>query len=123
MIEELDLARGDGRLASRMKSIAAVELLILDDWRLQAIDANARHYLLEILEDRYGRRSTLVTSQLPIAKWHELINDPTYADAILDRLLHNAHRLELNGDASTACPSSALITSSADEDRDCSPRS
>ncbi|MGY4408161.1 DNA replication protein DnaC [Bradyrhizobium sp. USDA 3315] len=64
MIEELDLARGDGRLASRMKSIAAVELLILDDWGLQAIDANARHYLLEILEDRYGRRSTLVTSQL-----------------------------------------------------------
>ncbi|WP_083514270.1 IS21-like element helper ATPase IstB [Bradyrhizobium manausense] len=99
LIEELDLARGDGRLASRMKSIAAVELLILDDWGLQAIDANARHYLLEILEDRYGRRSTLVTSQLPIAKWHELINDPTYADAILDRLLHNAHRLELNGDS------------------------
>ncbi|WP_179880131.1 ATP-binding protein, partial [Bradyrhizobium ottawaense] len=84
---------------SRMKSISAVDLLILDDWGLQSIDANARHYLLEMLEDRYGRRSTLVTSQLPIAKWHGLINDPTYADAILDRLLHNAHRLELNGDS------------------------
>lgn len=93
------LPGGDGRLTSRMKSIAAVELLILDDWGLQAIDANARHYLLEMLEDRYSRRSTLVTSQLPIAKWHELINDPTYADAILDRLLQNANRLELNGDS------------------------
>ena len=82
-----------------MKSLARVDLLILDDWGLEPLDGNARHHLLEILEDRYGRRSTLVTSQLPIARWFDLIGDPTYADAILDRLVHNAHRLELEGES------------------------
>ncbi|MGP8025389.1 MAG: IS21-like element helper ATPase IstB [Acidocella sp.] len=99
LIEELALAKGDGRIAARMKSLAKVDLLILDDWGLEPLDGNARHHLLEIIEDRYGRRSTLVTSQLPIARWHELIGDPTYADAILDRLVHNAHRLEITGDS------------------------
>ena len=64
-----------------------------------SLNANARHHLLEILEDRYGNRSTLVTSQLPITKWHELIGDATYADAILDRVVHNAHRITLEGDS------------------------
>lgn len=90
------MAKGDGRIAARMKSLA-VELLILDDWGLQPLDGNARHHLLEILEDRYSERSTLVIGQLPVARWHQTINDPTYADAILDRLVHNAHRLELGG--------------------------
>ena len=99
LIEELALAKGDGRIAARMKSLAKVDLLILDDWGLEPLDGNARHHLLEIIEDRYGRRSTLVTSQLPIARWHELIGDPTYADAILDRLVHNAHRLEITGNS------------------------
>lgn len=99
LIDELTVAKGDGRIAVRMKSLARVELLILDDWGLQPLDGNARHHLLEILEDRYGQRSTLVTSQLPVARWHQTINDPTYADAILDRLVHNAHRLELEGDS------------------------
>ncbi|MFK4875398.1 ATP-binding protein, partial [Novosphingobium sp. ZW T3_23] len=99
LIDELTLAKGDGRIAARMKSLAKVELLILDDWGLQPLDGNARHHLLEILEDRYGQRSTLVTSQLPVARWHQTINDPTYADAILDRLVHNAHRLELEGES------------------------
>ena len=99
LIDELTLAKGDGRIAARMKSLARVELLILDDWGLQPLDGNARHHLLEILEDRYGQRSTLVTSQLPVARWHQTINDPTYADAILDRLVHNAHRLELEGES------------------------
>ena len=99
LIDELSLAKGDGRIASRMKSLARVDLLILDDWGLEPLDGNARHHLLEILEDRYGRRSTLVTSQLPIARWFDLIGDPTYADAILDRLVHNAHRLELEGES------------------------
>ena len=99
LLEELSVAKGDGRIAGKMKSLARVDLLILDDWGLTPLDGNARHHLLEILEDRYGRRSTLVTSQLPVARWHELINDPTYADAILDRLVHNAHRLELSGDS------------------------
>jgi DNA replication protein DnaC len=99
LIDELALAKGDGRIAARMKSLARVDLLILDDWGLEPLDGNARHHLLEILEDRYGQRSTLVTSQLPIDRWHELIGDPTYADAILDRLVHNAHRLEMSGDS------------------------
>ncbi|WP_337848472.1 IS21-like element helper ATPase IstB [Sphingomonas sp.] len=99
LIDELTLAKGDGRIAARMKSLARVELLILDDWGLQPLDGNARHHLLEILEDRYGQRSTLVTSQLPVARWHHTINDPTYADAILDRLVHNAHRVELEGES------------------------
>lgn len=99
LLDDLSLARGDGRIAARLKSLGQVELLILDDWGLEPLEANARHHLLEILEDRYGRRSTLVTSQLPIAKWHELIGCPTYADAILDRLVHNAHRIELSGDS------------------------
>jgi len=99
LIDELALAKGDGRIAARMKSLAKVDLLILDDWGLEPLNGNARHHLLEIIEDRYGRRSTLVTSQLPIARWHELIGDPTYADAILDRLVHNAHRLEMTGDS------------------------
>ncbi|MGQ7440746.1 ATP-binding protein, partial [Streptococcus suis] len=77
LIDELTVAKGDGRIAARMKSLARVELLILDDWGLQPLDGNARHHLLEILEDRYGQRSTLVTSQLPVARWHQTINDPT----------------------------------------------
>ena len=66
---------------------------------MEPLNAVARHDLLEILEERYGRRSILVTSQLPVAAWHEVIADPTYADAILDRLVHNAHRLDLAGDS------------------------
>jgi DNA replication protein DnaC len=74
-----------------------VQLLILDDWGLEPLDAAARHDLLEVLEERYGRRSTIITSQIPVDKWHELIGDPTYADAILDRIVHNAHRINLTG--------------------------
>ena len=70
-----------------------------DDWGLEPLDAAARHDLLEILEERYGRRSTVITSQLPIDRWHEIIGDPTYADAILDRFIHNAHRIELAGES------------------------
>lgn len=99
LIDDLSLAKGDGRIAARMKSLGRVDLLILDDWGLEPLDGNARHHLLEILEDRYGRRSTLVTSQLPVARWFDLIGDPTYADAILDRFVHNAHRLELSGES------------------------
>jgi DNA replication protein DnaC len=74
-------------------------LLILDDWGLEPLNAEARHDLLEIVEERYGRRSTILTSQLPIDKWHAVIGDPTYADAILDRLVHNAQRIDLTGDS------------------------
>ncbi|WP_225906604.1 ATP-binding protein, partial [Ensifer canadensis] len=72
---------------------------LLDDWGLEPLHEQARHDLLEILEDRYGRKSTIITSQLPVSAWHGVIGDPTYADAILDRLVHNAHRIELSGDS------------------------
>lgn len=99
LFSNLALARGDGRHAQILAKLGGVQLLILDDWGLEPLDANARHDLLEILEERYGRRSTIITSQLPISVWHEVIGDPTYADAILDRLVHNAHRVELAGDS------------------------
>jgi DNA replication protein DnaC len=96
---DLALARGDGRYARLVRALGGVQLLILDDWGLEPLDAQARHDLLEILEERYGRRSTIITSQLPVDSWHQVIGDPTYADAILDRLVHNAQRLNLSGDS------------------------
>jgi DNA replication protein DnaC len=99
LFADLALARGDGRYARLLRALAGVQLLILDDWGLQPLDAAARHDLLEILEERYARRSTIVTSQIPVDRWHELIGNPTYADAILDRLVHNAHRIDLAGDS------------------------
>jgi DNA replication protein DnaC len=106
LFSNLALARGDGRHAQILAKLGGVQLLILDDWGLEPLDANARHDLLEILEERYGRRSTIITSQRPISTWHEVIGDPTYADAILDRLVHNAHRLELEGESMRRAKSS-----------------
>ena len=99
LFADLALARGDGRYARILRALGGVQLLILDDWGLQPLDAAARHDLLEILEERYGRRSTILTSQIPVDKWHEIIGNPTYADAILDRLVHNAHRINLDGES------------------------
>jgi DNA replication protein DnaC len=99
LFDDLALAHGDGSLTRRLKTLVGVELLILDDWGLKPLNAQARHDLLEILEDRYGRKSTLVTSQVPVADWHALIGHATYADAILDRLVHNAHRIDLAGES------------------------
>ena len=99
LFEELALARGDGRHPRILRNLGRADLLILDDWGLELLDAAARHDLLEILEERYGRRSTVITSQLPVNRWHEVVNDPTYADAIMDRLVHNAHRVELSGES------------------------
>jgi DNA replication protein DnaC len=95
----LALARGDGRYARLLKSLARAQLLILDDWGLSVLTAAERRDLLEILVDRHGRASTVVTSQVPVDTWHEVIGDPTLADAILDRLVHNAHRLQLTGES------------------------
>ena len=99
LFEDLALARGDGRHPRLLRALGRADLLILDDWGLEPLDAGARHDLLEILEERYGRRSTIVTSQLPVDRWHHVVNDPTYADAILDRIVHNAHRIELAGES------------------------
>jgi len=99
LFEALALARGDGRHARMLKAIAKLDVLILDDWGLAVLATSERRDLLEILEDRHGRGSTIVTSQLPVEHWHEAIGDPTLADAILDRLVHNAHRLQLSGES------------------------
>lgn len=82
-----------------MKRLGKVRLLILDDWGLQPFAADQRRDLLEILEERYGRGATLITTQVPVDRWHDLIGEPTIADAILDRVIHNAHRLKLKGDS------------------------
>ena len=111
LFEELTLARGDGRHARLLRSLGRADLLVLDDWGLEPLDAAARHDLLEILEERYGRKSTLVTSQLPVDRWHEIIGDPTYADAIMDRLVHNAHRIELTGESMRRARTKSVIHS------------
>ena len=99
LFDALALARGDGRHARLLKTIARVELLILDDWGLANVTAEQGHDVLEILDDRQGRGSTIVTSQVDVKHWHDMIANPTVADAILDRLVHNAHRLSLVGES------------------------
>lgn len=99
LFEDLALAKGDGRYLKLLASFAKADLLVLDDYGLEPLGREQRHDLLEILEDRHGLKSTLVTSQLPIENWHEQIGDPTLADAILDRLVHNAHKIKLDGDS------------------------
>ena len=99
LFDALAVARGDGRHPRMLKAIERTDLLILDDWGLAVLTSPERRDLLEILEDRHGRGSTIVTSQLPVEHWHEAIGDPTLADAILDRLVHNAHRLALSGES------------------------
>jgi DNA replication protein DnaC len=99
LLEMLALARGDGRYDRLLKTIGRVQLLILDDWGLAPLTAEQRRDLLEIVDDRHNRGSIIVTSQLPVDHWHEVIGDPTIADAVLDRLVHNAHRLLLKGES------------------------
>ena len=99
LLEALALARGDGRYGRLLKTLGRVQLLILDDWGLAPLTAEQRRDLLEIMDDRHERGSTIVTSQLPVDHWHEVIGDPTIADAVLDRLVHNAHRLLLKGES------------------------
>ncbi|MBF0562072.1 MAG: ATP-binding protein [Alphaproteobacteria bacterium] len=94
----LDLARGDGRYAKLLASLARVDLLILDDWG-SPLTPDHRRDLMEIVEDRYGRGSLLITSQVPVDHWHEIIGDPTIADAILDRIIHTAYRIDLSGES------------------------
>jgi len=117
-LTELATARLDGRLPRLLVAWAKVEVLVLDDFGLQPLtDAQAAD-LLEVIEDRAGRRSTIVTSQLPIAHWHEGLGEPTIADAILDRLLHGAHRLELRGESRRRSePASTTIVEVASDGR------
>jgi DNA replication protein DnaC len=99
LLDALALARGDGRHARLLKALARVQLLILDDWGLATMTSQQGRDILEIVDDRHGRASTIVTSQLPIDAWHDVIPDPTVADAVLDRLVHTAHRLALKGES------------------------
>lgn len=97
LFEELALAHADGSFASLLKRLAKVDVLVIDDWALSPAKDSERRDMLEILEDRYGSRSTIITSQLDTKKWHDHLADPTVADAICDRLLHRAHRVLLKG--------------------------
>ncbi len=97
LFDELTLARADGTYPRLLARIARIDVLVIDDWGLVAIGEAERRDLLEIIEDRHGARSTILTSQLPVAQWHDHVGDPTVADAICDRLLHNAHRIVLHG--------------------------
>jgi len=97
LLQEMAIAKGDGRYPKLLATLAKTDVVILDDWGLAKLTAEHRRDLLEILEDRHGTRSTLVTSQFPIEKWHDVIGDPTLADAILDRLVHNAYKINLKG--------------------------
>jgi len=99
LFPDLALARGDGRYTRLMKRLGKVSLLILDDWGLEPFGPDQRRDLLEIVEERCGRGATLITSQIPVDRWHDIIGEPTIADAILDRIVHNAHRLKLKGDS------------------------
>lgn len=99
LMQELTIARGDGRYVKLMQQFAKIQVLILDDWGGAPLDEMQRRDLLEILEDRYGRSSTIITSQLPLEHWHDAIGDPTLADAILDRIVHNAHKFEIRGES------------------------
>ncbi len=95
----LALARADGRYARMLRQIAKVDLLILDDWGPETLTDDQRRDLLEIIDDRHEVRSVIITSQVPIGQWYEIIGNPTIADAILDRLVHNAYRIELTGES------------------------
>ncbi len=97
LLSSLKMRRSDNTYIKEIEKIARQDLLILDDFGLAKLDTQNRLDLLEIIEDRYGKRATIVTSQLPISKWHDLIDDSTIADAVLDRLVHNAYKLELKG--------------------------
>lgn len=99
LLDALHIARGDGSYAKRMTKLAKTDVLILDDWGLQKLNRAQAQDLLELIEDRQGSRSTVITSQLPIDQWHTYIGDPTLADAILDRVVHNAHKIPLIGES------------------------
>jgi DNA replication protein DnaC len=97
LLHELEMARADGSFTRLLTRLARSSVLILDDWGLAVLADQERRDLLEVIEERHGLRSTVVSTQLPVKTWHKVIGEPTIADAILDRLVHNAHRIELTG--------------------------
>lgn len=99
LLEELRVAHGDGSFGRRLAQLARIDLLAIDDFAIAPVTAPERNDLLELLDDRVGTRATLITSQLPVTSWHEWLNDPTLADAILDRIVHAAHKIALKGES------------------------
>lgn len=99
LVHELLVARADGSLTKLLAKLAKTDVLVIDDWGLSALGDQERRDLLEVLEDRVGERSTIVASQVPVKDWHTVIGEPTVADAFLDRIVHNAHRLVLTGES------------------------
>jgi len=116
LLDALALARGDGRHARLLKTLARPQLLILDDWGLAPMTSEQGRDLLEIVDDRHGRGSTIVTSQLPVTDWHDVIADPTIADAVLDRLVHTAHRIALEGESLRKPPEKSAKRGKLDTD-------
>jgi DNA replication protein DnaC len=99
LLQSLALAQADGSYPQLLRSLARIHLLIFDDWLRDPLSRSQAKDLLEVIDDRYGRSATLVATQVPVSSWHERIPDPTLSDAVLDRLIHNAYRLELLGDS------------------------
>lgn len=99
LLQELAVARADGRYAKLLTSWSKLDLLVIDDFGLSPLSPEATRDLLEVLDDRYSTSSTLIASQLPVKNWHDTMQDPTLADAVLDRLVHNAYKIELKGDS------------------------
>jgi DNA replication protein DnaC len=99
LLRDLAMARADGSLRQLLARLSRIDVLVIDDWAMAPLNETERRDLWEISEDRYQTRSTILTSQLPISRWHEQIGDPTIADGILDRLVHNAHRIEMRGES------------------------
>ncbi len=99
LFADLNVAKADGRYPKLLNKLARTHLIVLDDWGLSTLNEEQRKDLLEILDDRHQQRATVVTSQLPVSKWHRVIGEPTLADAILDRLVHNAYKINLTGDS------------------------
>jgi DNA replication protein DnaC len=97
LFDELQVAHGDGSFARRLAALAKLDLVVIDDFAISPMGPAERNDLLELLDDRIGTRSTLITSQLPVKAWHTYLNDPTLADAILDRVVHSSHKIELKG--------------------------
>jgi DNA replication protein DnaC len=114
-LQDLTIAKADGRYGKLLTTLSKTDLVLLDDFGLAPLSDEHRHDLLEVIEDRHGRRATLVTSQLPLEHWHEAIGDPTLADAILDRLVHSAYQITLKGDSMRKRLASAKATASQAE--------
>jgi DNA replication protein DnaC len=99
LFRDLEIARADGSFRTLLARLSRIDVLVIDDWAMAPMKEQERRDFWEICEDRYQARSIILTSQMPVSKWHEQIGDPTVADGILDRMVHNAHRIEMRGDS------------------------